>query len=62
MRDSLHKISEPTAWRGAQILKNDEEDASPLDRCEAKMKEWAKHCQYGEDVQKVEEKPWKTRN
>ena len=39
----LHKIPEPTAWRGgAQILKNEEEDARLLDRCEAKMKEWAK--------------------
>ena len=35
----LHKISQPTAWRGgAQILVNEEEDARLLDRCEAKKK------------------------
>ena len=39
----FHKISESTAWRGgAQILKNEWEYARLLDRCEAKMKEWAK--------------------
>ena len=56
----FHKISKPTEWRGgAQILKKEEEDARLLDRCEAKMKEWAKHWQCGEDAQNVEEKPWK---
>ena len=36
----LHKITEPTAWRGdAQILKKEEEDARLLDRCEATRKE-----------------------
>ena len=41
----LHKISKPTAWRrGVQILENEEEDAKLLGRCEAKRKEWAKHC------------------
>ena len=40
----VHKISKPTARRGgAQILKKEEEDAKLLDRCEAKMKDWAKH-------------------
>ena len=35
----LHKISQPTAWRGgAQILVNEEEDARLLDSCEAKRK------------------------
>ena len=28
-------------------------------RCEAKMKEWAKHWQCDEGVQNVEDKPWK---
>ena len=52
-----HKISKPTAWKGgAQILKKEEEDARFRDRCEAKMKEWAKRWQCGEDVQNVEEK------
>ena len=59
----LHKITEPTAWRGgAQILKKEEEDARLLDRCEAKRKEWAKHWQCDESVQKEEDKPWKMRN
>ena len=38
----LHKITQPTAWRGgAQILKK-EENSSLLDRCEAERKELAK--------------------
>ena len=38
---------------------NEEEDARLLDRCEAKMKDRAKHWQCGEVVQNVEEKLWK---
>ena len=34
----------------------EEEDAMLLDRCEAKMKEWAKHWQCDEEVQNVEVK------
>ena len=42
----LHKITKPTMWRGGvQILKEEEEDARLLDRCEAKKKEWAKPWQ-----------------
>ena len=53
----LHKITKPAAWRGgAQILKKEAEDARLFDRCEAKMKEWAKHWQCDEDVQKLEVK------
>ena len=56
----LHKISKPTAWRrGTQILVKEEECARLLDRCEAKRKEWAKHWLCDEEVQNVEEKPWK---
>ena len=56
----LHKITEPTAWRGeAQIPKKEEEDARLLDRCEATRKEWARHWQCDEDVQDLEDKPWK---
>ena len=56
----LHKITKPTAWRGGtQILKKEEEDARLLERCEAKRKDWAKHWQCGEGVQKVEDKYWK---
>ena len=33
----LHKITKPTMWRGGvQILKEEEEDARLLDRCEAR--------------------------
>ena len=40
----LHKITKRTMWRGGvQILKEEEEDARLLDRCEEKRKEWAKH-------------------
>ena len=53
----LHKISKPRG--GLQILVNEDEDARLLDRCEAKRKEWAKHCQCDEDVQNVKEKLWK---
>ena len=53
----LHKITKPAAKRrGAQILKKEEEDATLLDRCEAKRKEWAKHLQSYESVQDVEDK------
>ena len=56
----LHKMSKPAAWRGGvQILVNEEEDARLLDRCEAKREEWAKHWQCDEELQNVEEKPWK---
>ena len=58
----LQKISEPTAWRGgAQILKKNE-NVRLLDRFEAKRKEWAKHWQCNEEVQSLEDKPWKTKN
>ena len=30
-----------------------------LDRCEAKRKEWAKHWHCNEEVQDLEDKPWK---
>ena len=31
----LHRITKPTAWRGGvQILKEEEEDVRPMDRCE----------------------------
>ena len=43
-----------------QVLKKEEEDARLLDRCGAKRKEWAKHRQCDESVQKVEDKPWKS--
>ena len=56
----LHKITEPTAWRGeAPILKKEEEDARLLDRCEVTRKERAKHKQCDQDLQNLEDKPWK---
>ena len=40
----LHEITKPTAWRGGvQILKEEEQDARPMDRCEERRKEWARH-------------------
>ena len=52
----LHKIAKPTAWRGeAQILKREEEDVRPLDRCEAKRTARAKHCHCDEIVQNMED-------
>ena len=57
----LHKISKPTAWwRGVQIWANEEEGARLLDCCAAKRgKNGQKHWQCDEEVQNVEEKPWK---
>ena len=56
----LHKITKPTMWRGGlQILKEEEEDARLLDRCEAKRKEWAKHWQCDEEMQNMQHKPWR---
>ena len=56
----LHKITKPTMWSGGvQILKEEEEDAGLLDRCEAKRKEWAKHWQCDESEQNAEDKPEK---
>ena len=44
----LHTVTKPTTWRGrVQILKEEEEDAQPLARCEEKRKEWEKHWHCG---------------
>ena len=40
-------------------MKKEEKDARLLDHCEAKRKEWAKHCQCEESVQNLEDKHWK---
>ena len=55
----LHKNTKPAAWRGgARILKKkEEENVRPLDRCEAKRREWARHWQCDESVQNMESKP-----
>ena len=56
----LRKITKPTPWwRGAQILEKQKEDARLLNRCEAKMKEWATHWQCDEDVQNMQDIPWR---
>ena len=56
----LHKITKPTMWRGGvQILKKNEEDARLLHRCDAKSKEWAKHWQCDEEIQNMQNKPWR---
>ena len=55
----LHKITKPTPWRrGVQILKK-EEDARLSDRCEAKSEEWSIHWQCNEEVQNMQDIPWK---
>ena len=59
----LHKITKPTAWRGGtQILEKEEEDAWLMDRCEAKGRDCAKHWQCDEEVQNLEDKPWKMKS
>ena len=56
----LHKITKLTMWReGAQILDKVEEDAKLLERCEAKRKEWSKHWQCNEEIQNMQDKPWR---
>ena len=40
-------------------MKKEEEDATLLDRCEAKRKEWAKHWQCDEEIQNMQNKPWR---
>ena len=54
----LHKITQSTMWR-REVLKKEEEDARLLNRCEAKRKEWAKHWQCDEEIQNVQNKPWR---
>ena len=44
-------------WRSTDLEK-EEEDAWLLDRCEAKMKEGAKHWQCDDSDQKLDDKPW----
>ena len=56
----LHKITKPTMWRrGVQILKKEKEDANLLERCEATRKEWSKHWQCNEEIQNMQNKPWR---
>ena len=56
----LHKITKPTTWRGGvQILEKEEADARLLDRYEAKRKEWSKHWQCNEELQNMQDKPWR---
>ena len=56
----LHKITKPTMWRGGvQTLKGEEEDARLLDRCEAKRVEWQKHWHCDEEIQNMQNKPWR---
>ena len=57
----LHKITKRTMWRGGvQILKEEEENARLLDRCEAKRKEWTKHWQCEEEIQNMQNRPWRS--
>ena len=56
----LHKITKPKMWRGGvQILKKEKEDANLLEQCEATRKEWSKHWQCNEEIQNMQNKPWR---
>ena len=56
----LQEITKPTMWRrGVQILKKEEEDSTSLDRCEAERTEWSKHWQCNEEIQNMQNKPWR---
>ena len=56
----LHKITKPTRWRGeVPILEKEKEDARLLDRCEAKKKKRSKHWQCNEEIQSMQDKPWR---
>ena len=41
-----------------QILREEEEDAKPLARCEEKKKDWANHWQCDTEVRDQEDKLW----
>ena len=43
----------------AWIWGKEEEDARLSDRCEAKRNEFSKHWQCDEDVQNMQDKPWR---
>ena len=47
----LHKITEPTAWRGEVQILHEEENVKPSARCEEKRKELAKHWHSDTEVQ-----------
>ena len=51
---SVHKITKSTMWR-----RSEEEDARRLDRCEAKRKEWGKNWKCDEEIQNMQNKPWR---
>ena len=48
-----------TKSRSQRCGEEEEEDAKLLDRCEAKRKEWAKHSQCDEEIQNMQNKPWR---
>ena len=55
-----HKATKPTPWRrGAQIWEKEEEDVRLLNCCEVKRKEWSINWQCNEEVQNMQDKPWK---
>ena len=43
---------------GVERILKEEEDATPLARCEEKRNEWAKHWQCDAKVQGLKHKPW----
>ena len=57
----LYKITKPMMLSGGvQILEKDQDDARLLDRCEVERKEVSKHWQCDEEVQSMQDKPWRT--
>ena len=59
----LHRITKPTAWRGGvQRLKKEEEDARPMELCDAKRKEWARHRRCDAGVQNKKNDHWKMKS
>ena len=56
----LHIITMPTVWRrGVQILEKEEEDAKLLDRSEAKEKNGQNIGKCNEEIQNMQDKPWR---
>ena len=56
----MRRRNRSTASRGGvQILKQEEEDATPLARCEEEKQDWA-NWQCDTKVQDLEDKPWRS--
>ena len=56
---STKSRSQRCGGEGVKILEKEEEDAKLLARCQAKRKEWSDHWQCNEEIQKMQNKPWR---